>query len=182
MSLQRIPFPGAHELDAATRAQLAKRPPASLYRMVAHAPALLEPFMSQVIANFSQLSIASPVREAVILRVAAHRRSAYEIHHHRRMAKDAGLDGTTIAALLGQVPPPELPAELRMPMVLADALLNNQTIDDKTVRQIVAASGARGYVELAMLVGFYEMVATFLLATGIEPEADGMLDGTRPPP
>jgi alkylhydroperoxidase family enzyme len=180
MSQPRIPFPAAHELDAATLAQLARRPPAHLYRMVAHAPALLEPFLTLVVANFNRLTIPPAVREAVILRVGAQRRSAYEIHHHQRMARDAGLDAATIAALLEQAPVEALPADLRAPLALADALLRERDVEEATLRAIVAAWGPRGYVELALLVGFYGMVATFLAATGIAPEPAGALEAWRP--
>ncbi len=181
MSGPRIPFPAAEALDAATLAQLARRPPVHLYRMVAHAPTLLEPFLSLVVANFNQLSIPPAVREAVILRVGAHRRSAYEIHHHQRMARDAGLDAATIAALLARAPVRDLPADLHAPLTLADTLLQEREVDEATLRAVVDAWGERGYVELSLLVGFYGMVATFLSATGIEPEAEGAVAGSKPP-
>lgn len=181
MSAQRLPFPEPQSLDAATLAQLARRPPAHLYRMVAHAPTLLEPFLSLVVANFSQLSLAPAVREAVILRVGAHHQSAYEIHHHRRMAREAGLDDATVTALLAGASSQALPDELRMPVAMADALLARREVDETTLRRIVEAGGPRAYVELALLVGFYGMVATVLAATGVQPEPEGALAGWQPP-
>lgn len=181
MTAPRIPFPVLDDLDAATRAQLARRPPAHLYRMVAHAPTLLEPFLSLVVANFGQLSLPPAVREAVILRVGAHHRSAYEIHHHRRMAREVGLDDATITALLAQQPAQALPPALRDAVTLADELLHERQPDDPLVRRLVAAFGSRGYVELALLAGFYRMVATVLAATGIAPEPEGALAGWQPP-
>ena len=181
MSGPRIPFPDAATLDAGTVAQLARRPPIDLYRMVSHSPPLLEPFLSLVVANFSRLAIPPAVREAVILRVGAHHASAYELHHHRRMARDAGVDPAAIEALVTGSPAGGLPAALQAPIALADALLQGRRVDDALLARIVDGGGPRAYVELALLVGFYRMVATFLDAVGIEPEPDGVLAGWRPP-
>jgi 4-carboxymuconolactone decarboxylase len=181
MTTQRIPFPDPQTLDAATLAQLARRPPAHLYRMVAHAPKLLEPFLSLVVANFGRLSISPAVRESVILRVGAHRHSAYETHHHRRIAREVGLDDATIGLLLTGATVHDLPSELRAPIAMTDALLAERNVEEATLRAVVDAAGTRGYVELALLVGFYGMVATFLAATGVQPEPEGALSGWHPP-
>lgn len=180
MSGPRIPFPKPSELNAGTQFQLARRPPVHLYRMVAHAPALLEPFMSMVLANFNQLSLPARLREAVILRVGAHHRSAYEIHHHRTKAREAGLSEECIDAVLALGSIDELPdPALGDAIEFADRLLSGAPIDDCLVRRIVEAHKNRGYAELALLVGFYRMVATFIDATGIEPESNDIVSHWR---
>ena len=172
MSPTRLPLPADSELGAHARAQLARRPPVHLYRMVSHAPTLLEPFMSLVQANFQTLSLAPSLREAVILRVGAHHRSRYEIHHHRIKAREAGLSEACIDALLALQPPADLPRqELADAVALADALTTGQPVAEDLLQRLVQAHAHRGYAELALLVGFYRMVATFIEATGIEPEA-----------
>lgn len=181
MNATRIAFPDPAALDAHVRAQLARRPPVDLYRMVAHAPTLLGPFLSLVVANFTGLSLPPAVREAVILRVGAHHGSAYEIYHHRRMAATAGLAPAVIEQLLGDAPAGEFGDGLAGPIALADRLLQGGDIDEALVQTIARAWGERGYVELALLVGFYRMVATFLHATGVGPEPDDRLAGWTPP-
>lgn len=173
MTHLRIPLPALESLDQHTRAQLARRPPVHVYRMAAHAPGLIEPFMSLVQANFHALCLPAALREAVILRVGAHHRSAYEIHHHRVKAREAGLGEPCIDALLRLRPAAELPDPGLVDAIeLADALLRERPIADALVRRLVASHGERGYVELALLIGFYRMVATFLEATGVTPEGE----------
>jgi alkylhydroperoxidase family enzyme len=182
MSATRIPFPASGELSADVRAQLARRPPVYLYRMVAHAPTLLEPFMSLVLANFNTLSLSPRLREAIILRVGAHRRSHYEIHHHRVKAREAGLDEACIDSLLALRPPAQLTQPgLADAVALADALTAGQPVSDDLLQRLVQAHAHRGYAEMALLVGFYGMVATFIEATGIEPEPAGELMNTPLP-
>lgn len=171
----RLPLPDLAQLDATVRAQLERRPPVHLYRLVAHAPTLLEPFMSLGAANFNTLQIAPRIREALILRVAMHHRSAYEIHHHRRIAQTAGLSPEAIEAVLGGATThPAWDLELADAVALADALVADTelpgALPDPLFARVCALHGPRGYVEMAMVVGFYRMVATFIAATGLLPE------------
>ena len=69
MTGPRRPFPTPAQMGARTLAQLARRPPVDLYRMVAHAPGLVEPFISMVLANFN-VSLPAQLREAIVLPAA----------------------------------------------------------------------------------------------------------------
>lgn len=183
--MSRIPLPADEALDAAVRAQLARRPPIHLYRMVAHAPGLLAPFMALGAANFGATQIPPALREALILRVAMHHRSVYEIHHHRRMARDAGLSTEAIESLLaGATASPSWDSGVEEVAALADALAGAAALRQELVMRIVQLHGERGYVELSLIAGFYRMVATFLHATGLAPEPDDRVSGwslPRPP-
>lgn len=172
MSGLRIPLPELSELDPQVLSQLERRPPVHLYRMMARAPGLLEPFMSMVVANFNALSLSPALREAVILRVGQHHRSVYEIHHHRIKAREAGLTDRDIAALLDLgARPAGWTEETLAAIELVDRLLEGRAIDKVLVKQLVETYGYRGYVELSALIGFYRMVATFLEATNLQPES-----------
>lgn len=175
MSL-RIPLTDIDTLGESARAQLGQRPPIHLYRMVAHAPGLLGPFMALGAAQFHTTALVPACREALILRVAMHHRSAYEIHHHRRMALDAGLSAEAIDALLaGRRHCPAWSPVLQDLAAFADELIAAQEPEPARVRRLVDAHGHRGYVEAALIVGFYRMVATFIHATGLEPETEDVV-------
>jgi len=172
----RIPLTDTATVDEAVRAQLAQRPPIHLYRMVAHAPGLLGPFMHLGAAQFNTTVLPPAYREALVLRVAMHHRSAYEIHHHRRMALDAGLSAEAIDALLaGRSNSPAWSPALQDLAAFADELVAAQDPEPARVQRLVAAYGHRGYVEAALIVGFYRMVATFIHAVGLEPEVEDVV-------
>ena len=172
----RIPLTEAAALDEPARAQLAQRPPIHLYRMVAHAPGLLGPFMALGAAQFNTTVLPPACREALVLRVAMHHRSAYEIHHHQRMALDAGLSAEAIEALLaGAKHSPAWSPALQDLLAFTDELVFGQDPEPSLVGRLVAAYGHRGYVEAALVVGFYRMVATFIQATGLAPEAQDIV-------
>jgi AhpD family alkylhydroperoxidase len=179
----RIPLPEIDRLDERTRLQLARRPPLSLYRMVAHAPGLLAPFMTLVAANFADLKLPARTREALILRVAMHHQSGYEAHHHRRIAREAGLDPEIIEAVLaGATSHGAWDEELADAVALADNLLSAIDPPDRLVSRLTTRHGHRGYVEMVLVVGFYRMVAMFIAATGITPEAEDVFKGWQAPP
>ena len=172
----RIPLTDAAALDESVHAQLAQRPPIHLYRMVAHAPGLLGPFMALGVAQFNTTVLPAACREALVLRVAMHHRSAYEIHHHRRMALDAGLSPEAVEALLaGARHSPAWSPALQDLAALTDELVAGHDPESSRVERIVAAHGHRGYVEAALVVGFYRMVATIIQATGLEPESEDIV-------
>jgi len=172
----RIPLTEAAGLDETVRSHLAQRPPIHLYRMVAHAPGLLGPFMALGTAQFNTTVLPAACREALVLRVAMHHRSAYEIHHHRRMALDAGLSSEAVEALLaGARHSLAWTLSLEDLAAFTDELVAGQDPEPARVERIVTAYGHRGYVEAALIVGFYRMVATFIHATGLQPEAEDIV-------
>lgn len=169
--MPRLALPTDAELSDAARSVLALRPAAAVYRAVAHAPSMLAPVMQMATACFEQLSLSDRLREMVILRVAMHHASAYEAHHHRALAARAGVDAAQIDALLSSAPfaapDPLETATIRF----VDELVGRGDVEAATFERVAAALGSRGTTELALLIGFYRMVATFLAAIGLEPDA-----------
>lgn len=161
-----VPLPPDEVVGPAGLALLATRPPVNVYRMAAWSPALLGPFMQMTHAMFRDCTLGDRLREAVILRVAGHERSAYEAHHHRALAARAGLHEAQIEALVTLAEVPEADETLRSALAFTDATMHGEP--DEALRDaLVAALGNRGVVELGLLIGFYRMVAVFLRATGV---------------
>lgn len=168
--MARLELPPDEALDAAALARLARRPPIHLYRLIALAPGLLAPVLDLVQANFDTLCVPAVLREAAILRVACHHGSGYELHHHALIARGCGLTARAIAALAaGDRHSPEWPPGLQDVVDFVDGLLLERD-PGPAFDRIHAVHGARAVVELALLAGFYRMVATFIDAMDLEPE------------
>lgn len=159
-----IDLPTDAELAPEARALLARRVPIGLYRSVAWSPGLLPPFMEMVQAFFASTTLDDRLREMVILRVAMHHGSDYEIFHHRRMALDSGVEPALLEALLRPQPCAGGDARDDAAIAYVDGLLQRGVPDAAADRAVRAALGPRGTVELALLIGFYRMVATYLAA------------------
>ena len=108
--------------------------------------------------------------EMLILRVAHLRGCAYEFEHHRRLGRRAGLSDAQITALTGDLEQgPWTPRELTM-LRTADALIATKDLDDAQWAQLAAELSPKAALELVMLVGHYDMLATTLITLRVQPD------------
>jgi AhpD family alkylhydroperoxidase len=116
-------------------------------------------------------SLARREAEMVILRVAHHRGCAYELEHHARLAARAGVDAAEVARLCGG-PTTGWAGRERALLDATDALLAGDLPDatwDELRRHLDEAEA----VELCLLVGHYDMLATVIAALRIQPDPPG---------
>ncbi|MEI2700486.1 MAG: carboxymuconolactone decarboxylase family protein [Microthrixaceae bacterium] len=110
--------------------------------------------------------------EMVILRVAHGRRCDYELAHHRHLGARAGLTTGDIG-LLGTDEAAEDPRWSRSERDLlraVDQLLDTHDVDDECWDALRRSYDERQLIELVMLVGHYEMLATAITTLGIEAD------------
>lgn len=110
--------------------------------------------------------------EMVILRVAHRRSCAYELEHHRRLGAKAGLTSSEIEAL-GTVDVTENRRWSGSDSVLlraTDQLLDRRDIDDEVWADLTRILDDRRLIELVLLVGHYDMLATTIGALRIAPD------------
>jgi len=109
--------------------------------------------------------------ELVILRVAHLSSCTYELEHHLRLAAKAGL---TPADIERTAKGPDAEGwSLREHAILAavDELHRDRTLSDGTWKDLCDQLDQRTIVELVLLAGQYEMLATTIAALGIQPDA-----------
>lgn len=109
--------------------------------------------------------------ELVILRVAHRRRCAYEEHHHRVMARRCGLEPEEIEAVTGDLAAGPWSAREAALLAGADALVDHGDLDDDQWAALRSQLDEVEVIELCLLVGHYEMLATVIQALRIEPDA-----------
>ena len=108
--------------------------------------------------------------ELVILRVAAVRGSNYELNHHRVLGRRAGLDDDALDRVLVGSSAPGWTARESLLLRVAESLLEQRDLDDALWAELRAAEDERGCIELLMLVGHYDMLATTLHTLRVPPE------------
>jgi AhpD family alkylhydroperoxidase len=108
--------------------------------------------------------------ELVILRVAHLRSCAYEHAHHVRLGRRAGI-GEAELARLHEGPAAEgwSPRE-RAVLAATDELHATGDLSDETWCTLRIHLDEREAIELLLLVGHYEMLATFLNTLRVEPD------------
>lgn len=109
--------------------------------------------------------------ELVILRTASLCNCEYELVHHRRIGRTAGLS----AAEIERATSPQLdgwsPRE-RAILAVANELHAKENLDDETWQELLRHLSEREAIELLLLAGHYRMLATFILTLRIAPDAD----------
>ena len=108
--------------------------------------------------------------ELVILRVAHLSGSAYEFEHHTRLGRKVGLTDADIASVTR--PTPEGTWSDRHATLLAatDQLHATRNLDDATWARLRSHLDERRCIEFLMLIGHYEMLATFLTTLRVQPD------------
>lgn len=110
--------------------------------------------------------------ELVILRVAWRCLCAYEWHQHVPIALRVGLTADEVAGVA--VSPPAKRFTMRQLALLAasDELLAQRVLSDSTWRALEAMLGTREVIELCLLIGSYQGLASTIGGLGIQIEPD----------
>jgi AhpD family alkylhydroperoxidase len=166
-AVPRIPWPDEDTLTETARKILAGSP-LNVVRIGAHAsPALFEA-QGRLSYAISDPEVLDPrIREVAILRVAQLSNSAYELHHHRPLARAAGLSEAEIAAILAGdygALDPTAAAIARF----TDEVVLNLSPTDATMAALRAEVSDRVVVNILLTIGCYMSVARLIAATGIE--------------
>src|SRR5690349_11926451 len=124
--MARIPYIDSeampHTLFNSFGGQAPPRRP-NLYRALPNHPASAALLVDTVKAISSNGKLPVRWRELVILRVGALCGSAYELHHHRRIGRGAGLADAEIAAATGEGPEEGLAPFERTLLAFASAVV-----------------------------------------------------------
>lgn len=108
--------------------------------------------------------------ELVILRVAHLRGCAYEFDHHVRLGRRAGVTAQDVDRIRsGPEAEGWTPTE-RVLLDAADELVERRDLSDATWEALRAEYDERSALELVLLVGHYDMLATALLALRVQPD------------
>jgi len=108
--------------------------------------------------------------ELVILRVATLAGSDYELTQHRRLGRRAGLTDAEIERVADGPDAPGWSARQRLLLEVADELHETRDLTDETWAAVSAELDERTSIELLMLLGHYEMLATTLQALRVQPD------------
>lgn len=109
--------------------------------------------------------------ELVILRVAALRGCDYEFSHHVRLGKRAGVTAADVSRVRqGSAAESWSDAE-RLLLRSAEELVTTKDLSEATWAALRTTYDERLLIELLLLVGHYDMLATTLMTLRLEPDA-----------
>jgi alkylhydroperoxidase family enzyme len=175
--MARLPYPDLDAAGADVRELVLKLRSAHLFRMVAHAPTALRPFVHLGNALLFKGRLDPRLRELAILRTGHLCTAPYEVFQHRSIGRDVGLDAARIdATAAGACAPVYSPAEAAV-LRYAEELVTDVRATDSTFAALERFLDAGQIVELTLVVGYYGMVARVLEALQVDAETEQKLHG-----
>jgi AhpD family alkylhydroperoxidase len=108
--------------------------------------------------------------ELAILRVAHLRGCRYEFEHHVRLGRRAGVTDDDMARVLEGPVADGWTARERVVLATVDSLHHSRNLDDASWARLRTHLDDRETIELCLLVGHYEMLATTIAALRIPPD------------
>ena len=161
--MARIPYFKPEDADAEKLALLSKEPPLNLYKIAAH-------ITNQIAHKFIDLPTSvlingklDPVlREMAIIRTGILCNSEYEVYQHRQIAKFTGMSEEKLEALTIGSPAPVFSGIERLVLRFTEETVQQHKSSDETFTALSQHFSYEELTELAIAVGCYMMVSTFL--------------------
>jgi 4-carboxymuconolactone decarboxylase len=167
-SLTAIPLAPLPD-DVAARVRLSGVRQVNLYRALAHAPKLLNAWISFAWTLREHCETPRSLRDLIVLRTAQRTLSQYEWHQHRRMAAEAGVGDHQVAELAMWRTSPAFTAAERAALALTDALVDGH-VSDQINTALAAHFDEKARVELTLTAAFYCAVPRLLDALRVPIE------------
>jgi 4-carboxymuconolactone decarboxylase len=153
----RVPIPSRDEI-----------PPIPTVAVLAHTPALAQPFLGWAAALALNGMLTRRDHELVALRAIHHCRSEFERVEHTQFARDAGLDDDEIARIeAGPDAPGWEPGEAAL-LRAVDELHASCAVSDSTWAVLANHYEPGQLVEIPYVAGQYTMLSMVANALGIE--------------
>jgi AhpD family alkylhydroperoxidase len=108
--------------------------------------------------------------ELVILRVAHLRGCRYEFDHHVHLGRRAGVTAADVERVQAGPDAPGWSVEEQALLRAADELIATRDLGEDAWRALRSSYDERRALELILLVGHYDMLATTLIALRVQPD------------
>lgn len=170
--MARIPYFDLSQASEQYQALLKSRHPLNLYRMLPHAgDSAASGFLALGSALLRDNELDSQLREIAILRVGILSRASYEVHQHKRVARNVGMSDATLAALDIGADTSGLSDDERLVLEFTDVVFRDVKAPDALFQRVATRFGHRQTAELVLTIGFYMLVSRFLenFEVDIEP-------------
>ena len=183
--MARAPYPDIEALPEDLRAFVGRFDPLmNVFHMMAHAGPALPHFMRLGNALLFKGRLDPALREIAILRVGHLLGASYEVHQHRIVARQVGMDEACIAAVADGENADLFSEVENLAIRFTDEVVAGTRASDATWTALGAHLDHGEMAELTLAVGFYWMVSAFLENFEVEIEPEGTVEDPmkRPKP
>lgn len=144
--------------------------PPNLFLTLAHHPRLFRGWLRFAGRLMPGGTLPRRETELVILRVAHLRACRYEFAHHLQLARRSGVGPEDVLRVIEGAEAAGWSSREEAIVAAVDALHSSQDWNDETWDALTVHLDEREVIELCLLVGHYEMLATTIAALRIEPD------------
>ena len=174
--MARLPYIDPQTATSEVRSVLARAPDLNIFRMVANASTLLEPFLVLGHAILYQTELRPQLREVAILRVAHLSGSKYEWVQHQDIGLAAGVPAEQIDAIArGETTGPAFSPEEVVALQLVTEVVETGSGSEATLQSLASLLPPRQVVEILVVIGYYLALARIALTTDIELDPPGWM-------
>ncbi|MBS0528697.1 MAG: carboxymuconolactone decarboxylase family protein [Proteobacteria bacterium] len=168
--MPRIPYLEMSEASPEYRDMLKGRHDLNLYRMLPHATTIAPGFLKMGGAILRESALDPQLREVAILRIGFLSNAAYEVHQHKRVARNVGLSDAKIAALEHDPASAVFSPLEKLIIRYTDEVVKNVKASDALFNELLTQLDNRRMAELTLTIGFYMAVSRFLENFEVEIE------------
>jgi 4-carboxymuconolactone decarboxylase len=143
----------------------------NLYRALAHNPNVLRNFTRLGNSLLAGAELSPKLRELVILRIAKLSGSEYEWAQHYPIALEVGVTHEQTEAISHWSDSAKFNDEERAVLQYADEVAQNVAVKDETFKTLQQHLNEQRIVELTASIGYWGMVARFLVSLQIDIDA-----------
>ncbi len=156
-----IPYPDMTGVAQQWQEVIEKKP-LNVFKMLFHSPNMAPGYFSLAEGILRGNTLPGPLRELVILRVGNLYDAPYELFHHERLARAAGLSEAGINGARVGAGAEGLTDEERALITWTDSIVNHHELVGQQREDAVARYGYKGLMDIVMTVGFYQLVCNYL--------------------
>jgi len=168
-----MPYPDPQAVPAPVQALLDARPPRNVFKMMAHAPALMPGIMELTAAVLYCSKLPAALRELVILRVGHLCGSSYEVEQHRKISRAIGLSQDKIDATARDVDPSLYDGREILVLRMTEQVVRKVKADDALFADTLGELGQELTMELLVIIGLYVLLAQVLENAEVAIEEGG---------
>ena len=176
-----VPLPTDDEVKAVIGDAMDVDEALNVMKMMTGAGNMFPALVGMVQAVFGEADIDASHREIIVLRAASVLNGPYEWQANERMARNAGLTETDIAAAAGEVDPDAVAPEYRLLLAATDELLIDGTLTDLTLRELLDVFGATVTRKYVVTIAWFSLLSLFLNGTRVPLESTDKI-GSRTSP
>jgi 4-carboxymuconolactone decarboxylase len=166
--MARMSYLNPQDASPKVAARLRQLPPLNVFRLVANAEGVFEPWLdfADAVLNAAQLDIE--LRQVCILRVTAISPGAdYAREQHEAISRDMGIDETRIqGALSGE----GLKGDDELVATFSEQVVREVSPDDTTWGRAADRFSDREVIELLFVIGYYMLMSRVVATARVDPD------------